>query len=204
MHPGSFVRLLSHLGLQCPPLAPPGPHFVQFWPLSAPVLEQKMQFRKDLDQICTRFGAWNHPPENIHSSSNVLRASGTTLRRTSTQKCVPRMFSGCLEPPSGEHSHRNPLQECSPGVWNHPPENIHTEMSSTNVLRVSGTTFRRTFTQNEFWECAPSAWNHLQENIPTTKEHPPFPLQLAPQRVAQVMGLAGLPAGITILYYSII
>ena len=44
----------------------------------------------------------------------------------------------------------NPLQECSPGVWNHPPENIHTEMSSTNVLRVSGNNFRRTFTQNEF------------------------------------------------------
>ena len=90
----------------------------------------------------------------------------------------------------------NPLQECSPGVWNHPPENIHTEMSSTNVLRVSGTTFRRTFTQNEFWECAPSAWNHLQENIPTTKEHPPFPLQLAPQRVAQVVGLAGSRQGL--------
>ena len=92
-------------------------------------------------------GAWNHPPENIHSSSNVLRASGTTLRRTSTQKCVPRMFSGCLEPPSGEHSHRNDFQECSPGVWNHHLKNIHRDTSSKNVLPVSGTTFRRTSTQ---------------------------------------------------------
>ena len=28
--PNSFVRLLSHLGLQCLPLTPRGPHFGQF------------------------------------------------------------------------------------------------------------------------------------------------------------------------------
>ena len=140
--PGSFVRLLSHLCLQCPPLAPPGLHFGQFWPLSAPVLEQKKQFRKNFDQICTRFAkCWEYWPS---SSRNVLRASGTTLRRTFT---VLRMFSGRPEPPSGEHPRRNDFHECSSGVWNHPPENIHTETRSRNVLPVSGTTFRRTSTQ---------------------------------------------------------
>ena len=130
------------------------------WHLQGPILVNFGSSRLQLLSKKTNFG-------RIWTKFAHFLVPGTTLRRTFTvpvmfsgrpeppsgehpRKNVSRMFSGCLEPPSGEHSHRNPLQECSPGVWNHPPEKIHTEMSSTNVLRVSGTNFRRTFTQNEF------------------------------------------------------
>ena len=84
-----------------------------------------------------------------------------------------------------ENSHRIKFRECSPGVWNQFPENIHRQLISGNALRVSDTTLRGTLRlkrvprmfsgrvesasgehshRNQFGECAPGVIYIYREN----------------------------------------